>query len=136
MEFREWLTEHAMSPGAKQTLYPLSYGGVGLYTPPDMITWSADAICYMPIEDRKLKFKWGEGMLSKPQGLEIENPGCHENPEPETGKPKFIWNKGMLSKPDALVDTIKTLHTQERDGHHLKFKWGDGMLSRPDGIDI
>jgi hypothetical protein len=44
MEFREWLMENASHPGSKQSLYPLGYGGIALYTPPDIITWSADAV--------------------------------------------------------------------------------------------
>ncbi|MCK9458165.1 MAG: hypothetical protein M0R80_00615 [Proteobacteria bacterium] len=135
MEFREWLLENAGAPGSKQSLYPMSYGGIGLYPPSDLITWSADAVTYMPIEDRKLKFAWGKGMLSKPEGLEIQAP-AYEKSHEETGKPNFIWGKGMLAKPAALIDTIKTLHTQDRDGVGLKFIWGKDMLSRPDGIDI
>jgi hypothetical protein len=68
MEFREWLflKEDAGAPGAKQALYPYSYGGIGLYPPSDVITWASDAITYMPDEMRILKFKWGRGMLSDP----------------------------------------------------------------------
>ena len=137
MEFREWLVEHAGMPGAKQGLYPYSYGGIGgIYPPSDMILWSSDAITYMPLKDRKLKFNWGKGMLAKPEGLEIQSFGTHENPETETGKPKFIWGKGILDKPDALVDTIKTLHTQPRDsGDGVHFIWGKGILSKPEGLD-
>ena len=136
MEFREWLVEHAGMPGAKQGLYPYSYGGIGgIYPPSDMISWSADAVTYMLPKDRKLKFNWGKGMLAKPEGLEIQSYGKHENPEPETGKPHFIWGKGILSKPTALIDTIKTLHTQERDGEGgVKFIWGKGMRAKPEGI--
>lgn len=131
MEFREWLVEHAGAPGSKQTLYPLGYGGIGLYTPPDIITWSADAVTYMPPKDRKLQFQWGKGMLAKPEGLQITNIPDTES-KPETGKPVFKWGKGILEKPDNLVDTIKTLDTQPRDSDHgVKFIWGKGMLSNP-----
>lgn len=67
MEFKEWLLkEDAGSPGAKQSLYPMGYGGIGLYPPSDVITWGADAITYMPKELRQLTFVWGDGMLSNP----------------------------------------------------------------------
>ena len=60
MQFKEWLSlqEDAGAPGAKQGLYPIGYGGIGCYPPPDLMNWSADAITYMPREDRKLEFKW------------------------------------------------------------------------------
>jgi len=130
MQFREWLNEHAGAPGSKQTLYPLGYGGISLYSPSNMINWSADAITYMPPEDRRLQFNWGKGMLAKPEGLEIHNIP-EKNVQPETGKSKFKWGKGMLSKPDALIDTIPTLHTQPRDsGDGVKFIWGKGILAK------
>jgi hypothetical protein len=69
MQFKDWLLqEDAGSPGAKQALYPMGYGGIGLYPPPDVITWASDAIVYMPKELRELTFTWGDGILSNPFG--------------------------------------------------------------------
>jgi hypothetical protein len=136
MEFKQWL-EHAGAPGAKQTLYPMSYGGVGLYTPPDIATWAADSMTYMPLKDRKLKFNWGKGMLAKPDGLEIPENKKYEPPESDNGQANFVWGKGMLAKPKALEYTIKTLHTQERDGEGgVRFMWGKGLLAKPDGVNV
>lgn len=88
MTFKEWLllTEDASQPGAKQGLYPVGYGGIGLYTPCAMANWAADAITYMPPswlrfrmikepwetktfvdEERRLRFIWGKGMLGPVQ---------------------------------------------------------------------
>lgn len=68
MRFKEWLrlNEDAGSPGAKQALYPMGYGGIGLYPPSDVATWAADAMVYMPSQMRSLKFIWGDGMLENP----------------------------------------------------------------------
>ena len=66
MNFREWLLTEGSRPGAKQSLYPLSYDGIGLYTMPDYMNWSADAVTYMSPQNRFLKFKWGDGMLANP----------------------------------------------------------------------
>lgn len=66
LSFRKWLVEHATRPGAKQSLYPLSYGGIGLYTPPDYMNWAADAVTYLPQQNRFLKFIWGDGFLGNP----------------------------------------------------------------------
>ena len=52
MEFKQWL-ESATRPGNKQGLYPIGYGGIGLYPPADMMNWGADAITYMSEKDRK-----------------------------------------------------------------------------------
>lgn len=67
LKFKEWLLqEGASQPGAKQMLYPMGYGGIGLYPPADVMTWGADAFTYMPEKIRKLDFKWGEGMTANP----------------------------------------------------------------------
>jgi hypothetical protein len=68
MEFKKWLflQENASSPGAKQVLYPMGYGGIGLYPPSDVMTWGADAMTYMPEKVRSLKFIWGDGILKNP----------------------------------------------------------------------
>ena len=68
MHFKEWihLNEDAGAPGAKQSLYPMGYGGIGLYPPSDVITWASDAITYMPEKVRFIKFIWGDGILGNP----------------------------------------------------------------------
>jgi hypothetical protein len=45
----------ARRPGNKAGLYPLGYGGIGLYPVGDNITHAADALYYLGIEDRKYK---------------------------------------------------------------------------------
>jgi hypothetical protein len=52
MNFREWLMNERSNPGAKTGLYPLGYGGIGLYPPQWYVTRSADAIFYLSIDDR------------------------------------------------------------------------------------
>ena len=52
MNFKEWLVSEGTNPGAKTGLYPLGYGGIGLYPPQWYPTRSADAIFYMSIDDR------------------------------------------------------------------------------------
>lgn len=54
-EFRDFF-ESTRRPGAKQSLYPLNYGGVGQYAPADWIPYAADSITYMPPEWLNFKF--------------------------------------------------------------------------------
>lgn len=51
LNFKEWLIEGS-NPGGKTGLYPLGYGGIGLYPPQWYPTRSADAIFYMSVDDR------------------------------------------------------------------------------------
>jgi hypothetical protein len=64
MDFRKWMEQtesvtEGSNPGAKTGLYPLGYGGIGLYPPQWYITRSADAIFYMSIDDRIYRAKEG-----------------------------------------------------------------------------
>jgi hypothetical protein len=59
MNFKEWLTNEGSNPGAKTGLYPLGYGGIGLYPPQWYPTRSADAIFYASIDERIYKGKDG-----------------------------------------------------------------------------
>ena len=52
MDFREWLIFEGSNPGGKTGLYPLGYGGIGLYPAQWYATRTADAIFYMSIDDR------------------------------------------------------------------------------------
>lgn len=55
MNFREWLLKEGSNPGSKTGLYPLGYGGIGLYPPSWYPTRSADAIFYLSIDERIYK---------------------------------------------------------------------------------
>jgi hypothetical protein len=55
MNFKEFL--ESADPGSKTGLYPLGYGGIGLYPPAWYITRSADAIYYYTIDKRIYKSK-------------------------------------------------------------------------------
>lgn len=59
MNFKEWLVQEGSNPGAKTGLYPLGYGGIGLYPPSWYPTRSADAIYYLSIDERVYKGKEG-----------------------------------------------------------------------------
>lgn len=59
MTFKEWLLQEGSNPGAKTGLYPLGYGGVGLYPPAWYPTRSADAIYYLTMDERIYKGKEG-----------------------------------------------------------------------------
>lgn len=66
LDFRGWIEQSGLpsvnegtNPGAKTGLYPLGYGGIGLYPPQWYPTRSADAIFYMSIDDRIYKGKDG-----------------------------------------------------------------------------
>ena len=52
MNFKEWLLKEGSNPGSKTGLYPLGYGGIGLYPPSWYPTRSADAIFYLSVDER------------------------------------------------------------------------------------
>lgn len=52
ISFKKWLLNEGSNTGSKTGLYPLGYGGVGLYPPQWYITRSADAIFYLSLDDR------------------------------------------------------------------------------------
>ena len=57
INFKEWLLTEGSNAGAKTGLYPLGYGGIGLYPPQWYLTRSADAIFYLSLDDRIYKGK-------------------------------------------------------------------------------
>lgn len=57
MNFKEWLLKEGSNPGSKTGLYPLGYGGIGLYPPSWYPTRSADAIYYLSVDERIYKGK-------------------------------------------------------------------------------
>jgi hypothetical protein len=57
MNFREFL--ESSNPGSKTGLYPMGYGGIGLYPPSWYITRSADAIYYFTLDERIYKSQDG-----------------------------------------------------------------------------
>ena len=59
LNFKNWLLNEGSNPGSKTGLYPLGYGGIGLYPPQWYLTRSADAIFYLSIDDRIYKGKDG-----------------------------------------------------------------------------
>lgn len=46
------LKEGSRTPSSKTGLYPLGYGGIGLYPDSDYLTHAADAILYLTIDKR------------------------------------------------------------------------------------
>lgn len=54
MKFSQWLVEHE-STTAKTGLYPLGYGGIGLYPASYMMTQGPDAFYYMSVDERFLE---------------------------------------------------------------------------------
>ena len=57
MNFKEWLLKESSNTSGKTGLYPLGYGGIGLFPPQWYISRSADAIFYLSIDDRIYKGK-------------------------------------------------------------------------------
>jgi len=52
LNFKDWLISEGSNPGGKTGLYPLGYGGIGLYPPQWYLTRSADAIFYLSVDER------------------------------------------------------------------------------------
>ena len=63
-KFGKWLEDKLVTegsnPGSKTGLYPLGYGGVGLYPPSWYLTRSADAIFYLSQDERIYDAKEGK----------------------------------------------------------------------------
>ena len=97
LRFKTWL--EGTRPGAKQGLYPLNYGGAGIYTPCDMANWSADAITYMP--------KWWlkHKVIEKPWPVKTFVDPSREQ--------KVIWGKGMLADPAKEKPGFSETTTQD-----------------------
>ena len=124
MNFKDWLLKEAQE-GAKTGLYPLGYGGIGLYPPQWYLTRSADAIFYLSLDDRIYKGKDHPRLKKLPEPSEKkldsgEGPlwdisHLDGKPSHPVGKDyaakageKGIWNiahlKGGKEKPAANKD--------------------------------
>jgi hypothetical protein len=66
MNFKEWLLQsneiikESSNTSGKTGLYPLGYGGIGLFPPQWYVSRSADAIFYLSIDDRIYKVNDGK----------------------------------------------------------------------------
>lgn len=52
MNFRQWLLNEVEATSGKTGLYPLGYGGIGLYPLQYFLPVAADAITYISQDDR------------------------------------------------------------------------------------
>jgi len=50
--FKDYLINEERRTAAKTGLYPMGYGGIGLYPPQDWLTSSADAVLYITQDER------------------------------------------------------------------------------------
>jgi len=55
MSFKQWLLISEGKTSGKTALYPLGYGGIGLYPLQTYLPGSADALLYISIDDRLWK---------------------------------------------------------------------------------
>lgn len=82
--FTEWMALHESSasrPAAKTGLYPMGYGGIGLYPSSHWLPAAADAVLYVTIDDRLF-----DNGVSAPWSIEhIPGPDPHPNPNSGTG---------------------------------------------------
>lgn len=88
INFSDWflLKESAGRPGNKSGLYPLGYGGIGLYPPAYWLPSAADAILYVSIDDRLF-----DNGIKKPWSIEhIPGPTPYKTPNNGEGKPFSI----------------------------------------------
>lgn len=83
MNFREWLslTESA-TPASKTLLYPLGYGGIGLYPLQYYMPSNADALIYISQDERL--FHNGDSKIAhipgKPSFPPTQNPNNGDGP--------------------------------------------------------
>lgn len=50
--FKNYLINEERRTAAKTGLYPMGYGGIGLYPPQDWMPYSADAVLYVTQDER------------------------------------------------------------------------------------
>lgn len=53
--FKHYLLTEERRTAAKTGLYPMGYGGIGLYPPQDWMPYSADAVLYLTQDERLYK---------------------------------------------------------------------------------
>jgi hypothetical protein len=100
LNFKEWLliSESASRPGNKTGLYPLGYGGIGLYPLQDYLTHSADAITYISMDDR-LNPKGHEGPPFDITHLKPAPTMTHQKHPFQDKKTPKGWKK-----PDGIIE--------------------------------
>ena len=85
MNFKKWLQISEGKTAARSPLYPLGYGGIGLYPYEYWLPSTADALVYMMDDPRLCYFKNGEGppfkithIYGAPSWPVGKNPHCGE----------------------------------------------------------
>jgi len=85
MEFRSWLYQEVEATSGKTSLYPLGYGGIGLYPLQYFLPVAADAITYISMDKRL--YHNGEGppfsilhIKGNPSWPSTKNPNNGEGP--------------------------------------------------------
>lgn len=99
LNFTEWLDLNENRGTSNKTgLYPLGYGGIGLYPPQDYLTHSADAITYLSMDARIYK-----GRERKPFDITHLSPfPTFTHPEPPLPKhktPSHFYKPGGIVAP-------------------------------------
>lgn len=132
LNFRKWMEDtgslsEGTNPGAKTGLYPLGYGGIGLYPPAWYPTRSADAIFYMSIDERIYKGKEGGS-------FDITHlPG--KSPESNTSGDRGHWDISHLpGKPSHPVGKNYAAKHGEGEPWSIKHMRGGKETSGPDFV--
>jgi hypothetical protein len=116
LQFSEWLclVEGSRRPGTKSGLYPLGYDGIGNYPPADILTYSADAITYLDMDDRIFKTHEGKPFSIEHIPGKVVEPSDHDLPGKEVPfgkavKPPRIAYKlppGDVVRPTSWVKLV------------------------------
>jgi hypothetical protein len=112
-KFNKWLENNhpgviseSSNPGSKTGLYPLGYGGIGLYPPAWYLTRSADAIFYLSIDERIYKGK-DDIVINKLPGRSEKSLNAGEGPIWDIthlgGKPSHPTQKNYAAKNGEKV---------------------------------
>ena len=85
MDFKEWLLQEIEATSGKTSLYPLGYGGIGLYPLQYFLPTAADALVYIT-NDKRL-YHNGDGppfsithIPGKPSWPPTKNPNNGDGP--------------------------------------------------------
>ena len=83
ISFKDWMLLQEGKTSGKTVLYPMGYGGIGLYPLQTYLPGSADAILYISIDDRG--YSNGDGAPFDISHL--PGPKCWKNPNSGTKAP-------------------------------------------------
>lgn len=130
MNFSQWLVEHE-GTGAKTALYPMGYGGIGLYPPSYMMNQGADALYYMSVDERFLELLDGTPFDIR----HIPGKPSHKDTTPGEGPPWSIKKIKETALNEMPINKFELMgNWGPKDRKYGYNKQDIGILTSPKGV--